>query len=98
MQFPSTTSPSLGSQNMQSSLIQPREGISPLLPDISAIEEALRAHLGIKYGKLTLKEFALTTTHKYPQGQIIRKTTITEIIRDGQVVKSYIKKGLVNVI
>ena len=83
---------------MQSSLIQPREGISPLLPDISAIEEALRAHLGIKYGKLTQREFALTTTHKYPQGQIIRKTTITEIVRDGQVVKSYIKKGLVNVI
>ena len=60
-----------------------------MLPDISLIEEALRGHIGIKYGKLTLKEFALTTTHKYPQGQIIR---------DGQVVKSYIKKGLVNVI
>jgi uncharacterized protein YdeI (YjbR/CyaY-like superfamily) len=69
-----------------------------LLPEISAIEEALRVHLVIKYGKLTQKEFALTTTHKYPQGQIIRMTTITEIVRDGQVVKSYIKKGLVNVI
>ena len=69
-----------------------------MLPDISAIEEALSAHLGIKFGKLTQREFALTTTHKYPQGQIIRKTTITEIVRDGQVVKSYIKKGLVNVI
>jgi hypothetical protein len=69
-----------------------------MLPDISLIEEALRGHLGIKYGKLTLKEFAVTTTHKYPQGQIIRKTTITEIVRDGQVIKSYVKKGLVNVI
>lgn len=69
-----------------------------MLPDSSAIEEALRAHLGIKYGKLTQKEFALTTTNKYPQGQIIRMTTINEIVRDGQVVKSYIKKGLVNVI
>ena len=83
---------------MQSSLIQPREGTSPLLPDISLIEEALRGHLGIKYGKLTLKEFAITTTHKYPQGQIIRKTTITEIVRDGHVIKSYVKKGLANVV
>ena len=69
-----------------------------MLPDISLIEEALRSHLGIKFGKLTLKEFAVTTTHKCPQGQIIRKTTITEIVRDGQVIKSYVKKGLVNVI
>jgi len=69
-----------------------------MLPNISLIEEALRGHLGIKYGKLTLKEFALTTTYKYPQGQIIRKTTITEIVRDEQVVKSYVKKGLVYII
>ena len=69
-----------------------------MLPDISLIEEALRSHFGIKYGKLTLKEFELTTSYKYPQGQIIRKTTITEIVRDGQVIKSYVKKGLANVI
>ncbi len=69
-----------------------------MLPEISLIEEALRGHLGIKFGKLTLKEFNVTTTYKYPQGQMIRKTTITEIVRDGVVVKSFMKKGLVNVI
>ena len=69
-----------------------------MLPEISLIEEALRGHLGIKFGKLTLKVFNVTTTYKYPQGQMIRKTTITEIVRDGVVVKSFMKKGLVNVI
>ncbi len=69
-----------------------------MLPEISLIEEAIRSHLGIKFGRLTLKEFDVTTTYKYPQGQMIRKTTITEIVRDGVVVKSFMKKGLVNVI
>jgi hypothetical protein len=69
-----------------------------MLPDISLLEEALRASLGIKFGKVTLKEFALTTSHKFPTGEIIRKTTITEIVRDGQIIKSYVKKGLVHVI
>jgi hypothetical protein len=82
---------------MQSSLIQPREGISPLLPNSSAIEEALRAHLGAKFEKLTLKEFNVSRTYKYPQGQMIRKTTITEIVRDGVLIKSYVKKGSINV-
>ena len=66
-------------------------------PEISLIEEALRNHLGAKFGKLTLKEFNVSSTYKYPQGQIIRKTTITEIARDGVLIKRYVKKGSINV-
>ena len=62
-----------------------------MLPEISLLEEALRGHLGIKFGKLTLKEFNVTSTYKYPQGHMVRKTT--EIVRDGIVIKSYVKKG-----
>ena len=69
-----------------------------MLPEISLIEEALRGHLGIKFGKLTLKEFNVTSTYKYPQGHMVRKTTITEIVRDGIVSKSYVKKGSAHVI
>jgi hypothetical protein len=67
-------------------------------PEISLIEEALRNHLGAKFGILTLKEFNVNSTYKYPQGQIIRKTTITEIVRDGILIKRYVKKGSINVI
>jgi hypothetical protein len=66
-------------------------------PEISLIEEALRNHLGAKFEKLTLKEFNVSRTFKYPQGQMIRKTTITEIVRDGVLIKSYVKKGSINV-
>jgi hypothetical protein len=69
-----------------------------MLPNISDIEEALAQALGIKFGKITLKELEFTTSHKFPEGQMIRKTRITEIIRDGQVIKSYIKKGSFSVI
>ena len=69
-----------------------------MLPEISTIEEALRAALGIKFGKLIFREFALTTSIKHPRGHMVRKTTITEIVRDGHVIKSHTKKGLINVI
>jgi hypothetical protein len=66
-------------------------------PEISLIEEALRNHLGAKFEKLTLKEFNVSSTYKYPQGQMIRKTTITEILQDGVLIKRYVKKGSINV-
>jgi hypothetical protein len=66
-------------------------------PEFSLIEEALRNHLGAKFGKLTLKELNVSRTFKYPQGQMIRKTTITEIVRDGVLIKRYVKKGSINV-
>lgn len=66
-------------------------------PEISLIEEALLNHLGVKFGKLSLKEFNVNSTYKYPQGQIIRKTTITEIVRDGVLIKRCVKKGSMNV-
>jgi hypothetical protein len=66
-------------------------------PEISLIEEALRNHLGAKFGKLTLKAFNVSRTYKYPQGQMIRKTTITEILQDGVLIKRYVKKGSINV-
>ena len=66
-------------------------------PEISLIEEALRNHLGAKFGKLTLKELNVSSTYKYPQGQLIRKTTITEIARDGVLIKRYVKKGSIHV-
>jgi hypothetical protein len=66
-------------------------------PEISLIEEALRNHLGAKFGKLTLKELNVSSTYKYPQGQMIRKTTITEILQDGVLIKRYVKKGSINV-
>lgn len=66
-------------------------------PEFSIFEEALRNNLGFKFGKLTLKEFNMSRTYKYPQGRIIRKTTITEIARDGVLIKRYVKKGSINV-
>lgn len=66
-------------------------------PEFSIFEEALRNYFGAKFGKLTLKEFNVNSTYKYPQGQIIRKTTITEIVRDGVLIKRYVKKGSINV-
>jgi len=66
-------------------------------PEISIFEEALSNHLRVKFGKLTLKEFNVSRTYKYPQGQMIRKTTITEIARDGVLIKRYVKKGSINV-
>ena len=66
-------------------------------PEISIFEEALRNHLGSKFGKLTFKEFNVSSTYKYPQGQLIRKTTITEIARDGVLIKRYVKKGSIHV-
>lgn len=69
-----------------------------MLLETSLIEEVLRANLGIKFGKLILREFELTTSVKHPQGRMVRKTTITEIIRNGQVITSHIKKGLISVI
>jgi hypothetical protein len=69
-----------------------------MLPEISLLEEALRGHLGLKFGKLILKEFMLTSTYKYPQGHMIRKTTITEVVRDGIVTKIYKKKCSTHVI
>jgi hypothetical protein len=66
-------------------------------PEFSIFEEALRYNLGFKFGKLTLKEFNMSRTCKYPQGRMIRKTTITEIARDGVLIKRYVKKGSINV-
>jgi hypothetical protein len=66
-------------------------------PEISLIEEALRTHLGVKFEKSTLREFNVSRTYKYPQGQMIRKTTITEILQDGVLIKRYVKKGSINV-
>ncbi len=66
-------------------------------PEISIFEEALRNHLGAKFGKLTLKELNVSSTYKYPQGQLIRKTTVTEIARDGVLIKRYVKKGSIHV-
>ena len=67
-------------------------------PEFSIFEEALRNNLGFKFGKLTLKEFNMSRTYKYPQGRMISKTTITEIARDGVLIKRYVKKGSINVI
>jgi hypothetical protein len=69
-----------------------------MLPDISLLEEALQGALGLKFGKLSLKEFSMTTTHKFPQGEIIRKTTISHVVRDGVVLKHYIKKEVLGVL
>ena len=69
-----------------------------MLPDISLLEEALQGALGLKFGKLSLKEFSMTTTHKFPQGEIIRKTTISHAVRDGVVLKHYIKKEVLGVL
>jgi hypothetical protein len=66
--------------------------------EISPLEEALASVLGIKFGKLTFKQSELTTSHKFPQGEIIRKTRITEIIRDGEVIKRHIAKAVPSVI
>jgi hypothetical protein len=69
-----------------------------MLPDISLVEEALQSALGLKFGKLSLKEFSMTTTHKFPYGDIIRKTTISQVVRDGVVLKHYIKKEVSSVL
>ena len=69
-----------------------------MLPDISLVEEALQGALGLKFGKLSLKEFSMTTTHKFPQGEIIRKTTISHVVRDGVVLKHYMKKEVSSVL
>ena len=69
-----------------------------MLPDISLVEEALQSALGLKFGKLSLKEFSMTTTHKFPYGEIIRKTTISHVVRDGVVLKHHIKKEVSRVL
>jgi hypothetical protein len=66
-------------------------------PEISIFEEALRGNLGGKFGKLTLREFNVCSKYKYPERQMIRKTTTTEIVRDGVLIKRYEKKGSINV-
>lgn len=69
-----------------------------MLTEISLIEEALREALGIRFGKLIVRECNVTTSVKNPLGLMVRKTTITEIVRDGHVIKRHTKKGLLNVI
>ena len=68
------------------------------MPDISLVEEALQSALGLKFAKLSLKEFSMTTTYKFPQGDIIRKTTISHVVRDGVVLKHFIKKEVSSVL
>ena len=69
-----------------------------MLPEISLLEETLRGHLGIKFGKLILREFNLTSTDKLPQGHMLRRTTFTGIVRDAIFTKGYVKKGSAHVI
>ena len=61
---------------------------------ISNIEEALRKILGIEFGKLSFSQTEFKATTKMPHGQMLRKTVITEIVRDGKIIKKYEQKGV----
>ena len=69
-----------------------------MLPNISSIEESLRQILGIEFGKLSFTQTEFEVTTKMPHGQMVRKTTITEIVRDGIITKKYVQKGIANVL
>lgn len=69
-----------------------------MLPDISPLEELLRNKLGIQFGKFSFNTTEFLVTTQMPHGQIVRKTTITEIVRDGVIVKKFEKKELDRVI
>ena len=64
--------------------------------NFSEIEELLKAFLGIKFGKASINTTEFEFSSKLPSGQMIRKTSITEIVRDGQVIKRYFSKGINN--
>ena len=65
-----------------------------VFPSISKLEEALRQILGIEFGKLSFTQTEFEVSTKMPHGQILRKTTITEIVRDGIITKHFEKKGV----
>ena len=69
-----------------------------MLPNYSTYEELLRYQSGIEFGKSTHSQFQLISTTKMPHGNLIRKTTITEIVRNGVVIKESITKDLTHVI
>lgn len=70
-----------------------------MLPNqISDIEEKLRTILGIEFGQFSFTKTEFEVATKMPHGQMIRKTTITEIVRSGVITKKYEKKGIESVI
>lgn len=62
--------------------------------DFSNFEELLREALGIRFTKVSHTVHSYTVNRKDPEGQMIRKTAVSSIIRTGHVIKNYYPKGV----
>ena len=63
-------------------------------PETSKFEALLRQYLAVTPGRVTYRHSKTIRTTKYPQGQMISTTMITETIRTGAAAKEYIAKGI----